>query len=89
MPAREGSRHYRGAKAFWDDINLVVAKGVARVEKTISCKFNMETTCMKLRFADGMIFNCTTPSRKFLRAALSSQNSQEVANFSQIIDVFH
>lgn len=60
MPTGEGNRHYRGAKAFWDDLSLVAAKEVARMDKMISCKFNMDNACVELRFADGTMISIDT-----------------------------
>ena len=60
MSAREGSGDYRGVKVFWDDISLVAAKEAARMDKMISCEFNMDNACVELRFADGTMISIDT-----------------------------
>ena len=60
MPAGKGSGDYRGIEVLWDDISLVVAKGIARTGKTISYNFNMDIICVELHFADGGMISIDT-----------------------------
>ena len=60
MPTGKGSGNYRGVKVFWDDISLVAAKEAARMDKMISCEFNMDNACVELRFADGTMISIDT-----------------------------
>jgi hypothetical protein len=41
-------------------MSLVAAKEVTRMDKTISCEFNMDTACVELRLPDGTMIAIDT-----------------------------